>query len=102
MADPTLQDVLDAVSKLGAKIDKVDAKVEDTRTELVVKLSTTRAELRAEIQDVRSDIAAVRNELRAVRSDLATDRERADALAIDVAALKVKPPRPPSRAPRRR
>lgn len=74
MSDLTSKDVSDATlaayAKLDAKIESVRAdmraELEGVRTEVVVKIAAARAELRDEIQDVRRDVIAVRTALRAL------------------------------------
>lgn len=61
MAEPTLKDVLDVVTKLDAKIESTRTELSATRTELSAKIDT----VRAEVVTVRAELATVRGEMRA-------------------------------------
>lgn len=65
MAEPTLRDVLEALSKLADRVERIDANMA-TKSEL--------ANVRSDVQNVRTDVARVDGKVEAVRADVAAHR----------------------------
>ena len=101
MSEPTLKDVLQAIAKLDAKVDRkvdeVDRKVD---------------ELRSEVGGLRSEVGGLRSEVGGLRAEMTQRFDELDAeltlhakvhrkIEDDITTLKARPPRTAARPARR-
>jgi chromosome segregation ATPase len=111
MAEPTLRDLLDAISSMRAELARVDAKADAIRGDMATRNDLTRMEGKAD--GLRAEVAAHRAETAKGFAEVGTalaelDRElskHADVhreLEKDVEAIKRRPARTAARPVRRR